>query len=353
MRKSEKKGKNPRKFRSNYKKSRSEPIESKFFSKEEIFLSRLASILRMSKGDVRGAFSQRSVTTIRINPLADNPEKIKAKFEDLNWKLKPVPWAENVYIVTDRDKSELGKTQEYKKGLFYIQNLSSMLPVVVLDPQPGEEVLDVCAAPGSKTSMMAAMMKNKGNIIANDEDFSRSQKLQSVLDEFYVKNTEVRIGDGAKIGTEYPNYFDKILLDAPCSGEGLVYLRKPKPLRFWNIKKINIMSKVQKKLITAAYDSLKPGGTLIYSTCTLEPDENEGVVTHLLERNPKAKVVDIDLISDPNFAGHLGFTRPGITHWSGKDYHESTKKALRVVPGKTMQAFFVAKIIKPKARVVK
>lgn len=335
-----------KRLRTNYKRNRNAPVDKKFYTKDDIFISRIASILEVPKGKVRGMFSERTISAIRLNPLAEDPKKIEEHLKKLGLDLKSVDWADGTFIVLNRDKSELGKTEEYRKGLFYIQNLSSMLPVVIMNPMPGESVLDLCAAPGSKTTMIASYMRNEGKIVANDENFSRIKSLRDVLYQFYVKNTDVHVGDGVKFGDDNENKFDKVLLDAPCSGEGLVYLRTQKPLRFWNIKKVKAMSNQQKKLITSAFNAVKPGGILIYATCTLEPPENEEVVTHLLKHEPKAHIEEIDLINDADFSDYRSFIMNGITKWSGNSYDPEVKKCIRVIPGKTMQGFFVAKIRK-------
>lgn len=338
-----------RRLRSNYKKSRTPGKEDKFYTKEDIFLSRLASILQTSTGKVKGMFSERSVSTIRLNPLAGDPEKILEKIKGNEWELEQVNWSPYTYIVKNKDKSELGKSQDYAKGLFYIQNLSSMLPVIILDPKEDEKVLDLCAAPGSKTTMIAALMKNRGKIVANDENFSRIEDLKDVLELFYVKNTEIRLSDGAKLGRDNKNSFDKVLLDAPCSGEGLIFLRGPKPLRFWSIKKVKAMSTIQKRLISSAFEAVRPGGTLVYATCTLEPAENEGVVSHLLENYPDAKVEKIDLTESEDFDQYKPFIVKGIKHWSQNSYNPEVEKSIRVIPGKRMQGFYVVKIKKGSA----
>ncbi|WKZ30737.1 MAG: RsmB/NOP family class I SAM-dependent RNA methyltransferase [Candidatus Dojkabacteria bacterium] len=332
--------------RSNYKQKRGKQQEERFFTKEEIFLSRLASILKMSKKDVRNHFSQRTVSTIRLNNLAANPDDIEKKLLSKGIQLEQVPWSKHTFIVTNKDKSELGKMEEYRKGLFYIQNLSSMLPGVILNPSEGDYVLDMCAAPGSKTTQLAAMMNNKGEIIANDENFQRLSSLKRVLSEFHVTNAKVTIGDAAKLGHTHQNKFSKILLDAPCSGEGMIYLKGEKPLRFWNIKKIKAMVKVQERLILSAFDALKPGGEMVYSTCTLEPDENEGVVTRLLRLRKDVEILEIPITGDAKFDDYRSFVTSGITKWSGNFYDRELRKAIRVIPGSRMQAFFIVKIKK-------
>lgn len=319
----------------------------KFYTKEGIFISRLASILNQPKKNINIMFSERVISVIRLNPLAGPVETIKSRIEGKGFVLEPVPWSKDTYVVEGRDKSEISKITEYKSGLFYIQSLSSMLPVLVLDPKPGERILDMCAAPGSKTSMIAALTDNQAEITANDQDFRRIGKLRNIIYQFHVKNTRVTQTPGESIGSRFASHFDKVLLDAPCSGEGLIYLRSSRPLKFWSIKKIKAMSRLQKSLIESAYLSLKPGGVLVYSTCTLEPDENEAVLTYLLNLYPKAELEEISLLEQDSFKEYKQYLTPGIKHWSGNDYVDDVSKAIRVVPGKVMPGFFVAKIRKP------
>jgi NOL1/NOP2/sun family putative RNA methylase len=327
---------------------RNKPVaeERKFFTKKEVFLSRMASILQVPPKMARSFFSQRVVSALRLNPLAANPEQIKQKLIDQDIELTAVPWSPYTFIVTNADKSALARMEEYKKGLFYLQSLSSMLPVIVLDPKPGEKILDLAAAPGSKTSQIASLTNNKAEIFANDNSHIRARKLNEILRLFYVKGVKVTVGEGEKMGDVYPNEFDKVLLDAPCSGEGQIYLQGDKPLRFWHAKKVERMAVIQKNLIISAYKSLKPGGILVYSTCTLEPEENEEVVTHLLDTFKGAELVNISIDSTPDFADYKQYVSRGIRKWSSKEYNQFSGRALRVKPGSVMTGFYVAKIRK-------
>ena len=316
----------------------------KFYTKEDIFLSRLASIMKVSPKQARSYFSQRIISVIRLNNLMEDPEKIKTHLEEKGLDLEAIRWSPLTYIVRNKDKSELGTMRTYKQGLFYIQGLSSMIPVVELDVNEQDKVLDMCAAPGSKTTMLASMMNNKGEIVANEEEYKRVQRLKSVLEQFGIKNTKVKSGDGRDLGTEKQNYFNKILLDVPCSGEGLIYLNGPKPLRFWSIKKVERFSKIQSELLHSAFQALKPGGTIVYSTCTLEPSENEGVISQLLQDQPTASLLELDIVKKQSFKDYLPYTAPGIKKWSGQKYHPEMDKTLRVIPGRYMQGFYIAKI---------
>lgn len=339
-----------KKLRSNFKKRRAPFKENqsteKYYTKDDIFISRIASILRIPKKEVTPLFSQRTRTTIRLNSLKGDAKRTYNSLVKKGYELEEIAWAPNTYFVNNKDKSEVSQTDEYREGYFYIQNLSSILDTLVLDPKPNEKILDMCAAPGSKTTHIADIVKNKGNILANELEISRTNSLRNVIEQFGASSVKVTLSDGREFGKKYPDYFDRVLLDAPCSGEGMIYMRGMKPLRFWSIKKVKGSSTMQKELIDSAFKTLKSGGTLVYSTCTLEPEENEGVVTHLLDRHRNAKVVDIEIIESEGFKNFRKLIIPGITHWSGNTYDPSVKKSIRVLPSPEMMGFYIAKIVK-------
>jgi len=321
--------------------------ERKFYTKKEVFLSRMGSIMQVSPKMARSFFSQRVVSAIRLNPLGGQPDKIKRRLEEHGAQLQKVPWSKYTYIVTNMDKSELVEFDEYTDGEFYIQSLSSMLPVVVLDPKPGDKILDMTAAPGSKTTQIAGLTDNKANITANDSNENRADKLKNILRAFHVKGVKVMVAEGESLGEEYPQTFDKVLLDAPCTGEGLIYLQGSNPLRFWHVKKIDRMVEIQKKLIISAYRTLKPGGILVYSTCTLEPMENEAIVTYLIDKYPDAELENISIDSLPDFVDYKQYVQRGTRKWNKMEFNQFSGRTLRVNPGSVMTGFYVAKIKKP------
>lgn len=321
-------------------------LQKKYYSKEDIFLSRMASILKVPQGVAKNMFRQRVVSTIRINTLKGSYENILDKLISKKLELKDVPWAKNTFIVENMDKSDLGKMKEYYEGLFYIQNLSSLLPSIILDPSSKDTILDMCASPGSKTSHLSDLMNNKGKIVANDVDAWRTKKLKEVLDMFGVKNAQITNEDGTVFGKREFERFDKVLLDAPCSGEGLIYLTSPSALKFWNVKKVRGLVRIQTELIFSAFNSLKKGGTLIYSTCTLEPDENEGIVSKLLEKYQNADIVEVPLFDSIEFKDYKKNVKRGILNWNGKDYDKRVSKTYRVLPSSEMMGFYIAKIVK-------
>ena len=335
-----------RKLRKNYKRGRQITKQRKYYTKEDIFLSRMASILQMSKGEVKHLFFQRARTTIRLNNLKGNPKEIyKLLTKTKGWELQEIKNVNNTYFVNNRDKSDVANCDEYKDGKYYIQNLSSILSIHILNPQKDENILDLAAAPGSKTTLIASLTDNQAKITANDIDLQRVGKLNNVLHQFGAENVEVINRDGAVLGKTYPNHYDRVLLDAPCSDEGRIYFGGKKPLRFWSIKMVNAMTKKQQQLIDSAFRALKIGGTLVYSTCTLEPDENEGVVTYLLNRYSNARMEDIDFtnVLEPLIIDKV---RQGITKWSGNTYHQEVARSVRIIPSPEMMGFYIAKITK-------
>ena len=277
--------------------------------------------------------------SIRINTIKADPKIILKQIKEKGWTLKKVPWCNHAYWVDNWGETPIGNTLEHFMGHFYVQEASSMIPPVVLDPQPNETILDVAAAPGSKTTQMAEMMENTGVIIANDPNLGRIRALRFNLDKGGVVNTTVNRKDGAAINRTNIT-FDRILLDAPCSAEGTI--RKDwKVLNHWGEKHIASLSRIQKRLILSATDNLKDGGTLVYSTCTLAPEENEEVISFLLDKKPEFTVVK------PNIKGLK--TRPGMTVWRKKQYNEQVKNCSRIYPqDNDSEGFFVAKLIKNK-----
>ena len=277
--------------------------------------------------------------SIRLNPLKADPHEIKKRLEEkYGWNLKRIPWYKYGYwIINDVGEGVVGNTLEHFMGYYYVQEAASMIPPVALDPKEGEIILDMSAAPGSKTTQMCEMMNNKGTIVANDVDIIRIKALRFNIEKLGCSNVVVTRMDGR----EFPKKkikFDKVLLDAPCSAEGTV--RKDwKALSRWSVRMIKTVASLQKKLLLSAYDSLKPGGTLVYSTCTLSPEENEGVINYLLDSREDAKVEPIKI---PGLKFHKG-----IEEWEGKKYHEDVKNIIRVFPqDNDTEGFVIAKVHK-------
>jgi len=231
--------------------------------------------------------------SIRINTLKTTIGKLKKQLTAKGWQLKQIPWCkEGFYIVGER--RDMGNLPEHTQGYFFGQRSTSMIPSLVLQPKKTDVVLDMCAAPGGKTTHLAALMQNKGAIVANEFFRHRMIALQKNLERCGVLNTLVTQQSGNKIEGVL---FDKILLDTPCSNSGSLRGNTKKSMmimRLWNAKRVRQFASLQKKLLLHAYGLLKKKGVLVYATCSLDPEEDEEVVDFLLEQTD-AQLQSIDL----------------------------------------------------------
>jgi len=234
----------------------------------------------------------------------------------------------------------LGKRIEHFIGLIYVQEAASMVPPLVLGPQPGERVLDIAAAPGSKTTEMSAMMLNTGIIIANDPSPTRMRGLIGNVDRAGCLNVAVCRMDGLGLGRAVAATCDRVLVDAPCSSEGTIR-KSAQALDHWSVAAIGRFPSIQRRLILAGYRALRPGGRMVYSTCTLAPEENESVVAHLLARQPEAEVCDVEL---------PGLTmRPGLAEWEREQFPAVVQRCRRILPqDNDTEPFFLASIRRPE-----
>lgn len=272
-------------------------------------------------------------TTLRVNTIKYNVQDLMKYFKEINIKFERVPWYNNALIIKNVKEKDIQKLDIYDKGYIYLQSLSSMIPPLVLNPKQGEKVLDLTAAPGSKTTQMAAMMNNKGYILANELDKVRCERLKYNVDIQEASIVEVINERGEKLKNTYENYFDKVLLDAPCSGEGRFLVSKPGTYRDWSIRTVTELKKIQKKLFESAYKAAKPNSTIVYSTCTINKEENEYIVDWALN-NFNVKLLDIDI--------ELKNAIPGDT----ENINDTINKTMKILPSKEMEGFFIAKFLK-------
>lgn len=238
--------------------------------------------------------------SLRVNTLKISVADFLTLVAPYGWQLTPIPWCEEGFWI-ERDDEEalpLGSTAEHLSGLFYIQEASSMLPVAALfaDGQTPARVMDVAAAPGSKTTQIAARMGNQGAILANEFSASRVKVLHANISRCGISNVALTHFDGRVFGAALPEAFDAILLDAPCSGEGVVR-KDPDALKNWSVDSNLAIAATQRELIDSAFHALRPGGTLVYSTCTLNRDENEDVCLWLKAQYPDAvEILPLDAL---------------------------------------------------------
>lgn len=272
---------------------------------------------------------------IRINTLKGSIIEIKKSIENKGWKLKQIPWCKEGFWIEHPERRDVGNLLEHQLGKIYVQEAASMIPPLALEPKSGELVMDMCAAPGSKTTQMASMMKNQGLLIANDVSGERLQSLGINLQRCGTTNTLITLGTGYRFKK---GNFDRILVDAPCSATGTL-MRSLKIIQMWNPKMVKNLSRIQGKLLQTAFDNLKQKGNLVYSTCTLEPEEDEGVISKFLNENKNSVLEKINL---PGLN-----SSPPVLEFGKEKYHPEVKKCLRIWPQDNYtEGFFIAKIKK-------
>jgi NOL1/NOP2/sun family putative RNA methylase len=312
-----------------------------------LFIERMKKILTNEKDfkDYLEILKKPILRSIRCNTLKISSEELKKRLEKKGWKIR-LPWKdypEVMIVESELMPGELGNSLEHLLGYYYIQEIASLLPIIALAPKPNELFLDLCASPGSKTTQAASFMENKGTIIANEVNMHREKILSSNLERCGVTNTIILKRDGEALCKKLKQaeiIFDKILVDAPCSGEGTLR-STPKTYLMWNIKTIDNLPRIQTKLCESAFEILKKGGEMVYSTCTHAPEENEGVVDFMLEKfKGRIEIEEVSLPIKP---------RKGIPKWNEKEYNKEIIKCNRIYPqDNDTEGFFLAKFKKIK-----
>ena len=229
----------------------------------------------------------------RLYGLRVNTKKISVEeFQRIcPFDIKPIPWIENGFYY-DGEQVQAAKHPYYFAGLYYLQEPSAMTPANRLPIEPGDKVLDVCAAPGGKATELGAKLQGEGVLMANDISNSRAKGLLKNIEVFGIGNVFVLSEEPGKLVDYFPEYFDKILIDAPCSGEGM-FRKDKKMVKAWEEHGPEFFAKIQRSIVTQAAQMLKPGGMMLYSTCTFDPEENEGTIEHLLKEFPEFIIREI------------------------------------------------------------
>ena len=262
------------------------------------FLEQMKNMLGEAYPDYLESFSHPAHSALRVNTGKISVEEFRQK---TGWNLRPVPWVSNGFYY--EDAANPAKHPHYYAGLYYLQEPSAMTPASRLPVKEGDRILDLCAAPGGKATELAARLKGTGMLVANDISSSRARALLKNLEMQGVENMFVTTEEPGRLAQIYPEFFDGILLDAPCSGEGM--FRKEKTMiSYWKDHGPSWYAPVQKTLIRQARQMLRPGGYLLYSTCTFSLTENEEVIDEFLEEYPDMELCPV--------APYEGFA-PGIT----------------------------------------
>jgi 16S rRNA C967 or C1407 C5-methylase (RsmB/RsmF family) len=308
--------------------------------KRNRFVERTAQAMNLSRAEVEDLFQGARATTARVNRLHPGAgvEQIEAELRELVPSLVPVPWCPLTWRSADRS-SLSAAVPLIEDGRVYLQNASSLIPVHALDPRPGEWILDVAAAPGGKAFHIAARTGNEGELWLNDGSSPRAQQMADLAAVYGVRVTELTSHPAQYLDKHLAGHsFDRILLDVQCSGEGRVDLRHRDALRFWSEARIERYTFLQTKMLDAAYRLLRPGGVMVYSTCTVAPEENELPVSRVLSRHEDLDLVPFE-VPEPNL-------RPGRVSWRDTRFDRRLTAAVRVVPDGTFEAFFAAKLVR-------
>lgn len=283
------------------------------------FLDSMKEILGEDYEAFLAGFDGQRQYGLRVNTLKMNLEE----FERIApFHLKKVPWISNGYFYEAEDAP--AKHPFYSAGLYYLQEPSAMTPASRLKVQPGERVLDLCAAPGGKATELGAALQGEGLLVANDINTARARALLRNLELFGISNSFVTNEPPHVLAERFPEFFHKIMVDAPCSGEGM-FRKNPAVVDSWQEKGPEYFSKLQREIIVQAADMLLPGGMMFYSTCTFSPLENEKTITHLLKERPDMEVIPME--------DYEGFAE-GLTSYRGEVFDESCRLCRRIWPHK-------------------
>jgi len=307
-----------------------------------VFLKRTANILGVHESEIKNILINHTFKSFRINSLKYNGphNELITKIENLGVQIWPLKWLSSAFIFNSEDTATIQASEYAQKGYIFIQNPSSYLPVLALEAGHSDTILDMCSAPGGKATMIASLTGKPHNLTLNEPKSARVDKLKEVLVMQGASDATIVSEDGRHLPELLNKAFDRVIIDAECSTEAGINFLSRSPLIGWSEERILGLSVLQKQLISAGYDLLKPGGVLIYSTCTFAPEENEAVISSLLERRPDA------VIQPLIFAPEKKIRK--IKSWQGKHLPSHVSEGvLRIYPSDYMEGFFLARIRKP------
>ena len=250
------------------------------------FLERMKEMLGEEYPAFFESLGQERQQSFRINT---GKTSVSEFLQQTDWKLKPVPWCETGFYYGKEIRP--GKHPYHNAGVYYIQEPSAMVPAECLKAQPGDIILDLCAAPGGKSTQIAAAMKGKGILICNEIHPARAKILSENIERMGIKNALVLNETPEQLAERFPVCFDKIMVDAPCSGEGM-FRKNEEAGNEWSLDNVKLCANRQDGILDCAYEMLRPGGRMVYSTCTFAPEEDEGSVHRFLERHPDCQIAE-------------------------------------------------------------
>lgn len=245
------------------------------------FLNRMEKMLGDDYRAFLESYDNEKNSSLRYNPLKRHKEEF---LKNYTFDLSPVSWEENGFYYYHEDKP--GKHPYHEAGVYYIQEPSAMAPVHFLNPMPGDVVLDLCAAPGGKSTQIGARMQGKGILVSNEIHPQRAKILSENMERMGIANGIVLNESPDRLSKAFPDFFDKILVDAPCSGEGM-FRKNEDAMEEWSLENVRLCAKRQDEILDCAANMLKAGGRIVFSTCTFSEEENEGSIKRFLERHPE------------------------------------------------------------------
>ncbi|WP_139491465.1 RsmF rRNA methyltransferase first C-terminal domain-containing protein [Brevibacillus dissolubilis] len=271
-----------------------------------LFSERMKTMLQDEYERFVDCFSNQTYLGLRVNTCKTTPDELRGEIR----LLEPVPWcSETGFYYPEEERP--GKHPYHAAGLYYLQEPSAMSAAVVLEAQPGETVLDLCAAPGGKSTQLAVAMNNRGLLISNEIHPVRVKALSENIERLGITNTIVTNETPERLAERFPLFFDRILVDAPCSGEGM-FRKLPEAIDDWSPAKVTECHIMQKDILDSAADMLKPGGVLVYSTCTFAPLENEQSISEFLQKHPEFELEPIPTAE---------FFLPGVPEWGDPTFN--------------------------------
>lgn len=289
--------------------------------------------------NVISTFKSPKKICFRINTLKSSVRELDSTLANHDITVQKNELLEQAFFINEEFLKHDKISSLESQGCIYRQEFSSQLIPHFLGAKENERILDLCAAPGSKTSQIASMMNNTGKIVAVESVKDRMYRLKRVIDLLSVKNTEIILEDGRRYCPQDQLLFDRILIDAPCSSEGRFHESAPKTFQYWSLRKIKEMKRKQKGLLMNGSRFLKTGGTLIYSTCTFAPEENEAVVDWFLRRSEDDWQVEKLNFDEKQFYACL-------PSWNNRIFDKRIDNCLRILPNEWNGAFFIARLKK-------
>lgn len=300
-----------------------------------VFRERLLRILGAAWSlEIEQSFVEPKDAAFRVNRLLATPEEVCHELIASGLSVEPLSWLADGFYVPADQRSVLTRHRLVDAGHVYVHNPSSMLAAFVLDPQPGETVMDLAAAPGGKTLHIAALMRGEGFLSAVEPVKARFYKLKENLRRGGAAFVRTYQMDGRRVPSKTGPRFDRVLLDAPCSGEARFHVTDADSYQNWSLRKVRECCGKQRGLLQAGFAALKPGGRMLYCTCSFAPEENEAVVASFLDDQPSARLSEIDL--------PIKNWQSGLAGWEGVLFPDAISYCRRILPNRLHDALFMA-----------